>query len=84
MEVVGRPAEVTGLAVRALATVVARVFAVAGEAVGEWGQLALAKHRPWRGTRLAYSMTLQTILSFTIFRTGVSWSLRSVEARDDA
>jgi hypothetical protein len=42
MEVVGGPTEPTGSVVWALATIMTRILAVAGEAVGEGWQLAFA------------------------------------------
>jgi hypothetical protein len=44
MEVVGRPAEPTGAVIRALATVISGILAMAREAIRERWQLAFAKH----------------------------------------
>jgi hypothetical protein len=58
MEVVGGPAESAGLGVGAVAAVVARVFTVTGKTIGEGGQFAFAKYRPWGVAWLGYSATL--------------------------
>jgi hypothetical protein len=84
VEVVGRPTELTGPVVRALATVVTRIFAVAREAIGEGGQLAFAEYQPWRSAWLSHLASLETILAFAIFWTSVGGSLSGVKAGDDA
>jgi hypothetical protein len=84
VEMVGRPTEMACVVIGALAAVVTWVLTMAREAIGEGWQLALAECQPWRIAWFDYSATLQTVLPFTIFRTHVSWSLGSVEVRDDA
>jgi hypothetical protein len=84
VEVVGGPTEPAGSVVRALTAVVARILAMAREAVGEWWQLALAKHRPWGSAWLSHSMAFQTVFSFTFLRGGVSRSLGCVKTGDYA
>jgi hypothetical protein len=84
VEMVSGPAESAGPVVRALAALVARILAMAREAIGEWWQLALAEHRPWGSAQFLHSAAFQTVFPFTIFRGGVSGSLGSVKTRDYA
>jgi hypothetical protein len=84
VRMVSRPTEPASSVVRALAAVMSRILTMAGEAIGEWLQLALAEHGPWRGAWLPYPTALQAIFAFAILRGGVSGSLSGMEAGNDS
>ena len=83
---VSGPAVATAPIVRAVASLVSRILAMASEAVdmrGE-GALSLAKRSSWRRPWVLYPSTLQTVFSFAFSRVVVRRSLCCKDARNDA
>ena len=82
---VGRPAIATAPIIRAVASLMSRILAMASEAVNMRGEgaLSLAKRSSWRRPWVLHPSTLQAVFSFTFSRVVVRGSLCCKDAGND-